>query len=77
MAQRQDPQNLISCSPVACKYKTFGRCEGLFLSDMAAAVDAYPQQSIELTGFQILHIQPQPQLTSFGVIMDEFILSLV
>lgn len=75
IAQQLDPRNLTSCSPVACKYRTLGKCEGLFLSDMAAAA-AYPHQSIELIGVQILHIQPRPQLTSFSVIKDEFILSL-
>lgn len=77
IAQRRHPHNLTSCYPVACKYWTLGRCEGLFLSDMAAAVSAYPHQSIELTASQILHIQPRPQLTSSGVIRAEFILSLV
>lgn len=76
IAQRLDPQDLTSCSPVACKYRTLGRCEGLFLSDMAAAAAAYTHQSIALTSVHTLHFTPQPQLTSFSVIRDEFILSL-
>lgn len=40
IAEQLDPQNLTSCSPVACKYRELGRCEGPFPADMVVALPA-------------------------------------